>query len=161
MSNSILIFPLTKRKFGTVDEIDRPIVEKYRWHAANFNGKWYAKRSFPKGKTIYLHRVILNALDSLIVDHINGDGLDNRRCNLRLTDKSGNVFHSAPIKNGTSIHKGIYFNRALKKWHARIRCHGIRYHLGYFKSENEAAQAYNEKALVFFGEFAWLNKGLD
>jgi len=160
MNNSIVIFPLTQQKLGIVDEIDRPIIEENRWHAAKMNGKWYVKRSLPKGKTIYLHRMILNAPDSLIADHIDGDGLNNRRCNLRLTNSFGNVFNSSPIKNCISVYKGIYFNKALKTWHARIQYHGIRHHLGYFDSEIEAAQAYNDKALEFFGEYAWLNKGI-
>ena len=105
--------------------------------------------------------MILRACDSQVTDHINGNGLDNRRCNLRLTNFSGNIFNNAPIKNGTSVYKGVYFNKAGKKWHVRIGYHGIRHHLGYFNSEIEAARVYNEKAQEFFGEYAWLNKGIN
>ena len=90
-----------------------------------------------------------------IVDHINQDPLDNRRQNLRLATRSQNAANLGPYANNTSGYKGVDFNRG--KWRARITQDGVRYFLGTFDTAEDAARAYDQKALELFGEFASLN----
>lgn len=85
--------PLTQGKFAIVDEEDYTRLMQHRWCAMNINGWWYAgRRHKVEGKplTVYMHRAILNPLPAFITDHINGNGLDNRRCNLRVCTDKGN-----------------------------------------------------------------------
>jgi hypothetical protein len=91
-------------------------------------------------------------------DHINGDTLDNRRCNLRVCSHQQNISNRKKQRNPTtSQYKGVHLDKARGKWHAKLRSHGRMVHIGYFTSEEDAAQAYNEAARKHFGEFARLN----
>ena len=90
-----------------------------------------------------------------VVDHINHDPLDNHRHNLRLATRSQNAANVGPYANNTSGYKGVDFNQG--KWRARITQHGKRHFLGTFDTAEEAARAYDSKALELFGEFASLN----
>ena len=101
-----------------------------------------------------MHRVITGAPDGKEVDHINGDGLDNRRCNLRICDGAQNRKNKGPAKSKLSRYLGVYYYHMPGVW--RAACNG-RY-LGTFTSEVAAALAYNEAALVQHGEFARLNQ---
>lgn len=95
----------------------------------------------------------------MLVDHINGNGLDNRRSNLRLATAFQNLANMA-IRPHTSQYKGVSYYKhrtSYKKWVAEIRCNRKRVRLGAFESEIEAARAYNEAAKNLFGEFARLN----
>jgi len=110
-----------------------------------------------KGKRI--HRELLNIKDSKItVDHRNGNTLDNRKINLRACTQSQNTKNrSKTLKPTTSKFKGIYLN-VNKKWVAQIRVNYKRICLGSFENEITAAEAYNNAAIKYFGEFALLNK---
>lgn len=110
-------------------------------------------RIYIKGSRGYLHRLLLNAPKNMLVDHINGDTLDNRICNLRLATPSQNMGNSKSMR-GTSKYKGVHWSKKERKWVAGIK-NGV--HLGYFNDENEAALAYNKAALEHFGEFSRLN----
>jgi len=105
-----------------------------------------------------LHRVILDVVDrSLVVDHINGNGLDNRRENLRVCTQKENCRNRRKHKVGTSKYKGVSM-RTNGMYRSRIRKDGKLYHLGDFSTEQEAAEAYNEMADYLFGEFSRENK---
>lgn len=91
------------------------------------------------------------------VDHINGDGLDNRLCNLRLTDRHQNRCNSKKPATNTSGFKGVSWCKRNKQWHAGIKRNYKTYNLGYFDDVREAAAAYQRAALRLHGEFARLN----
>ena len=115
------------------------------------------------GKNVYLHRYVLSRMlgreltSADKADHINGNGLDNRRCNIRLCEHRQNMWNQGSRKNTSSIYKGVTFFKRDGSWQAKIAPNGKTIHLGYFQTEAEAAQAYNEKAKEIFGEFAKLN----
>lgn len=103
-----------------------------------------------------MHRMLLQADRGVIVDHINGVKLDNRRDNLRKVSAYENSANSAK-KSKKNQYKGVTWSRASKKWVAQVS-HNYTYHyLGMFETEEEAANAYNEKAAELFGDYARLN----
>lgn len=105
-----------------------------------------------------MHRLILDAPADLFVDHINGNGLDNRRCNLRLCTNSQNQQNRrAPKHAPLSEFKGVTWHRSAAKWQAQIKLHGRNIYLGLYESEIEAARAYASAAERHFGEFAFTN----
>lgn len=110
---------LTKGKVTVVDDDDYTLAFKYKWIAAKShwgNALWYAskhvKRPDGKWRPIFLHRLIVNAAAGMEVDHINGDGLDNRRSNLRICTHAQNSRNSRSVNpNKTSKYKGVYKDR--------------------------------------------------
>ena len=147
--------PLTRGKFAIVDEADFERLNRYKWHAICIRGKWYARRC-PGGKPIMMHREIMNAPADKLVDHIDGNGLNNRRCNLRLCTQQQNMQNRRPLIR-TSKFKGVWYCKRTRKWVATIVLDGKTIHLGRFDDEIEAARAYDRKAIELFGEFAYLN----
>lgn len=145
-----------------VDQADASRVLAHRWYACvRASGTAYAVGRVA-GKTTMLHRFLLNASAGEILDHINGDGLDNRRANLRFCTKTENNRNRAVNRCSRSGLKGVQFsayrlatNR--KPWVARIKTGGRVMKLGYFKTPAEAAAAYNAAAVRLFGSFARLN----
>lgn len=115
---------------------------------------------FKKGKqrttTIRLHRAILSPPKEKIIDHIDHNGLNNKRSNLRICTVTQNAANRRKGK-GSSIFKGVYWYKRHQMWQARIRHKGKALHLGYFNDEPEAAKAYDKAAKEFWGEFAKLN----
>jgi len=153
--------PLTQGKFAIVDDEDYDYLMQWKWKASPGRSTWYATRgeggSNGKQTTICMHRVITGAAKGQHTDHINHNGLDNRRCNLRLCTNLENHLNRLPQKNCSSDYKGVTWNKRLEKWAAQIMLHSKNHHLGYFKDEINAAYAYDEKAKELFGEFAYLN----
>ena len=157
---------LTRGKFALIDDSDFEWLSQWKWNAHNRNGKLYAARGkyerlgFYKYKmsTISMHREIMKAEKGQEIDHINGDSLDNRRGNLRITDRFGNCQNASLYKNNKSGYKGVHFVKDTqykkKKWVAYIQSNKKLQHLGYFATAKEAAQAYNKKAKELFGEYA-------
>lgn len=122
------------------------------------NANIYVK-SFDGGKLVYIHRLLMNAPKGYVVDHINGNSLDNRRKNLRICTSVENSRNSKmPISNKAHTKfKGVHKDRG--KWiYARIKFNGKNIRKYGFKTEREAAEWYNQKAIELFGEFANLNK---
>lgn len=112
-----------------------------------------------KHVTLRMHRIITNAPQDKQVDHINGNPLDNRKCNLRVCTQKENSRNREKRKEKTSsIYKGVCFHKRKHKWQASITLDGKLIHLGYFKTQNEAALIYNEAAKKYHGEFAKFNK---
>lgn len=129
--------------------------------------KWYADR---KGNTTYvsaringkikrLHCHIMgDAAPGMMVDHINGNGLDNRRANLRWATKKQNAHNSANRKRkGTSKFKGVDWDKRRNKWRAQICTDLKNKFLGYFSTEHAAAIAYDLAAMAHYGEYAHVN----
>ena len=156
--------PLTQGKFALVDEADYADLIRHSWSAnrnrSGYNGHhdtFYAVRSKP-GQTIRMHRQVMDAGPDQVVDHINHNGLDNRRCNLRLCSIAENARNTQGWrKRSSSRYKGVSYRRRSNKWRAAITYKRKQLSLGQFDSETDAARAYNEKARELFGEFAYLN----
>jgi len=150
---------LTKNQFALIDDDDYEYIGKFKWHALRARTGFYACRRNSKKDGydyIYMHRQILGALERNIhIDHINGNGLDNRKENLRKCSTGQNSCNQRKHK-GQSRYKGVSPVKS-KKWRAVIYHKGQRFHLGYFDSEEEAARAYDQKALELFKEFAKIN----
>lgn len=141
-----------------VDEEDFERVSKFRWHVTSHG---YAatnlSRRGPERGSLYMHRLILDAPPGLQVDHINGNGLDNRRSNLRLCRAGENRRNMRPV-GGKSKYIGVYMGHLKKnKWHAGISVGNKHVHLGSFPTEEAAARARDVASIKYFGEFARLN----
>jgi hypothetical protein len=154
---------LTQNKIALVDDCDFKDLNQHSWQGKTFsNGKTYALRNiYCAGKfiTVLMHREILGIKKEkgVLVDHRNGDTLDNQRHNLRAATASQNTMNKRKRMNCSSRFKGVYFAKWTGKWRASIQKEGKRIQLGLFRDELEAALAYDQKAKELFGEFALLN----
>lgn len=146
--------PLTRGKVAIVDDGDFPELSKHKWYARIGRHKPYAVRTGSRNEIIRMHRVIMNAPDGLEVDHISGDTLDNRRANLRICTRGQNAANIPSNRNKNGF-KGVH--KSYRKFHAKISCKRVRYHLGPHTTPEEAARTYDRKAIELFGEFASLN----
>jgi hypothetical protein len=144
---------LTQDKFVLVDNEDFEWLIRWKWKD---NGIGYAV-TYIDGKTIRMHRMIVNATTGKEVDHINGNRLDNRKINLRECTKSQNHMNNFLQKNNTTGYKGVSLFKRVNKYRAYIKKDNKEIHLGYFNNPKDAAVAYNEAAKEYFGEFARLN----
>lgn len=153
--------PLTQGQFAIVDDEDYEALSKVKWYASKTPNTYYANRCKEKrdGKQIKvpMHRQILNAPSNLIVDHINHDGLDNRRENLRLCTHTDNMRNRKINYNNRSGFKGVTWDKTHKKWRPNIQVDGKDMFLGYHFCIIKAAKIYDENARKFFGDFAKTN----
>lgn len=140
-----------------IDSKDYDEFVKYNWGIQNCDNRLYV-RVFSGGKIIYLHRLLLNPLDEEYVDHINGNGLDNRRCNIRVCTHSQNAANAQLSKNNTSHYKGVTWDIGHNKWRAQIRLNRKTIYLGLYTIPAEAALAYDVAAKKIFREFAKTNE---
>lgn len=143
-----------------VDAVDGPLVVPHRWQELPGRHTSYAKFSKRGGPTILMHRLIIDAPRGVQVDHINRNGLDNRRVNLRLATPGQNNANAKIRSDNTSGYKGVCWSHSRGKigWYASIHLDGKQRGLGLFDDPWEAAQAYNAAALEQWGEFAFLNE---
>jgi len=116
----------------------------------------YAFRRIPRSKPVYMHRVIAEAKAGQLVDHVNGDRLDNRRQNLRLATPTQNNANSRDRRRG-GRYRGVYWHRQAGRWISQISLHGRVYHLGLFDAPEAAARAYDLAARAAHGAFARTN----
>ena len=157
--------PLTQGKVALVDDRDYVnLMAIGPWHAAKGRNTWYAVRAFRdrSGKICRwgMHAVLLGVRGTkTVVDHRNGNGLDNRRANLRRASQAQNQINRAGnLRSGSmaSKYRGVKLRRA-RTWEADIRINGKKTFLGSFKTAEDAARAYDAAARQYHGEFARLN----
>jgi hypothetical protein len=154
--NAVRRIPLTRGKFALIDADDYYRLVKFPWHAIVGNSTFYATGT-RNGKGVVMHREIMNTPDDLVVDHIDRNGLNNCKANLRLCTPTQNRRNAASVFGSISRYKGVTWKKSRKKWFAEIQFNKKRYSLGYFEDEIAAAKAYDKKAKELFGEFAYLN----
>lgn len=155
-----------KLKHGTlilVSECDYDRLMQWSWREHQARSHLYARRDYRAGgkkKCRYLHQEVVGAAAGVVVDHQNGNTFDCTRNNLRITGYSGNA-HNAPYVTSNRSGEGF---RGVREAHpgsgrfrADIKFQGEALYLGTFDTAEEAADAYDEKAIQLYGEFAWTN----
>jgi hypothetical protein len=136
---------LSSGKSAMVDDEDFDRLSGWKWCAYKIGKTWYAMRSENRVR-LYIHRVIMKPKNGLCVDHIDGDGLNNQRCNLRSVTHAENLFNRTRLqKNNRSGVNGLSWYAKKEKWEAKRIYKGKAYRLGYF-----ASKAAGKKALELF-----------
>lgn len=158
----LLIFYRNAFHVCLFDWEDFETVRAPSWHAKDSGGCLYAQRSL-KGSSEYMHTMIMRPAPGLVVDHINGRGLDNRRVNLRVCAHADNMRNSSKKRSRLGVapsskYKGVHWCKNRKQWVASIRLSGKTTNVGRFHNEKEAAIAYNHAAAKAYGSFARLNE---
>lgn len=143
--------PLSQGQFASVDDGDYEALSVFKWHAVKIRGIFYATRGQwnPKTKDIKnlsMHRVVMNAPKGRLVDHINHDGLDNRKANLRIPPGNGRRENALNRKkelmsSNTSGFTGVCWHKQKRKWEVRMRMSGKNLYLGSFNTKKEATKA--------------------
>ncbi len=157
-NDGIAVISITNRK---KEIIDYALVDENKWHDLTLT-KWSNSRGYcmshRNGKSVTMHRYVLNYTGELVVDHINGNKLDNRVENLRVVTNGMNV-HNRPKKKGCAS-KYIGVKKSPKgrfPWDVEIRCQGKMQYLGNFYTEEQAAEVYNKKVIELYGSNCRLN----
>lgn len=154
--------PLTHGRIALIDDEDAELVSGHTWRAIVSKKTAYAVRNCSRlpgpRRLVVMHRVILGLTDPRVfVDHINGNGVDNSRANLRIATNAQNLRNrSTPICNTSGV-KGVFARRGGRRWRAQIKVDDRALYLGDFDTREEAAAAYDAKAAELFGPFARLN----
>lgn len=153
--------PLTRGMVAIVDAADYELLSQYKWQTGKGRHTYYAQRSLPRvgGKyqsKIHMHVQMMGSRPGKFVDHKNGNGLDNRRDNLRIATRRQNAQNCRHPKPNRTGFKGV--TRCRSRFQARIANPagtGLpKLHLGMFGSAEEASRAYEAAAKKLFGEFA-------
>lgn len=150
---------LTQGKVCFVDDKDWAWLLQWGWYAFRGHDTYYAARK-DRGKTISMSREILGLTGGssrVLCDHINKNGLDNRRRNLRIADRSSNAYNSKMSVRNKTGYRGVYWDTEHKKFRAVLGAGRMRRHCGYFENSAEAARAYDAMAIKHVGKHAVLN----
>lgn len=145
--------------YALVDDEDYAAIQK-RWHldSGGYVTRLTSRNDLNKNgrrKVVFLHRVIMNARNGEMVDHINHNKLDNRKENLRIVNKSQNAINSKVRTDNKSGHRGVYFEKRSGKWVSEIRVGGKKYWLGRYANKLAASREYKIKALELHGEYVY------
>lgn len=145
---------LTRGRYASVDEEDYRLVSHYNWYLKIYKNREYAETTTggrKNRKHIKMHQLILSEKG---IDHINGNGLDNRRSNLRKVTQQQNLFNAGLRKDNKSGYRGVNWHASAQKWRSYISLNGKQNHLGLFKNLESAIEARKKAAYFFYGEFA-------
>lgn len=157
IEGNLAYVPLTKGYEAVIDAADVPLVAGSNWYASMECRRVYAKRRKTSGhkahRIVSMHRTILDAPDDMLVDHKDGNGLNNRRKNLRLATATQNACNKTVQSNSASGLKGVVYHPETKKWRARIFLDGKTYSLGLHRTPEDAHRAYTEASGTIHGEF--------
>lgn len=156
-AEGVAFVPLTQGMEAIIDIEDAALVSGANWYAVRDQQKFYAQRKIRVDgtrKTLKLHRLVSAVEASVFVDHINGDGLDCRRANLRAATCAQNLWNVGRRANNTSGFKGVNWHPTSQMWQAQIVFNKTRKHLGSFKKKEDAHKAYQDAAKRYHGEFA-------
>jgi hypothetical protein len=148
-----MFIALTQGKRALIDDSDFAAISKFKWHASKHCGIWYAARKDEFGQKIFMHRQILSAPADRMVDHVDGDGLNNQRTNIRLATNSQNQMNRKRQKSSSGF-RGVTFHKQCGRWQAAIKCNGKSHYLGLYEVPEAAAEAYRQAASRLFGSFA-------
>jgi len=150
--------PKYGKKIVLIDDEDYDKIKNYSWGLQYDGNAFYITHNrcnSDRTRTMLrIHRIITDCPEGMIVDHINGDTFDNRKENLRICTQSGNCMNRRKGTNKSSVYKGVTFLKSKNRWMAQIKTKGKRKPLGTYKTEDQAAIAYNIASLEMFGEFA-------
>lgn len=153
----MITIPLyNSNKVTFIDDADLELVSIYKWNLATCDSKTYAY-TWTNKMNLYLHRYLLGLTKYGYVDHIDRNGLNNQRNNLRLCSASQNGANQVKKRKSSSQYKGVYWDKKREKWIAGIGFRNKELYLGGFNLEIDAAKAYDKKAKELFGEFAITN----
>lgn len=157
LSDGSLGIPLTQGFFATIDAVDLPLVESLTWCVHITPTNRYAE-SRQNNRLVTMHRLVMGAKKGDEVDHRDENGLNNRRNNLRFCTSSQNKCNrTKPAAAGTSRFRGVSWDTQTGRWRAQIMMGKKHRRIGRFKSEDEAAKAYDTAARKIHGVFARLN----
>ncbi len=162
---------LTQGRVAMVDDCDYEELNQYKWCAVKHGHRFYASRSIylgrPNGKlktkSVFMHRIIVNPNSKMVIDHIDGNGLNNQRTNLRAVPCRLNLMAFRTIKEGrTSIYRGVSKSKDMKRWKCTI-CWSengklVQKYYASFNTEKEAALAFNRAAIRMGYQIEALNK---
>lgn len=161
-----MIFQIVSKRYGTfdviIDDADWPDVKNYKWHVAIQKRRKaiYARRNiYRNGSRTPIEMTLHKQLTGYaMTDHINGNGLDCRRANMRPATVSQNRHNVGIRKDNASGYKGVCFEKSSDRWVARIQIAGKNKTVGRYKTKQQAALAYNVAARKYHGEYAYLNE---
>jgi hypothetical protein len=149
---------LTQGKVALVDDYDYEVLNNFKWFAHKHRNTHYAgkqkSRTEGKQRSELMHCIIM---DHKGIDHIDGNGLNNQRSNLRFATHQQNQMNRGKLKGTSSKYKGVSLDKRSNKWNSYIKKDQKVIYLGLYYDEVEAAKAYDQKAIELFGEFARLN----
>jgi hypothetical protein len=158
ISGDVAMVPLTRGFVAQIDASDLHKVAGFNWFAVVQSYTVYAVRRVSgvkgRGSKISMHRQIIGATNDVQVDHVDLNGLNNRRENLRIATPQQNCFNRRKTRANTSGFKGVCWNRKSRKWQAGIRINGRSVHLGLFETIDAAYNAYCKAANQHYGEYA-------
>lgn len=142
-----------------VDDRDFRSLSSHKWYVSRNGYVYRPTERHENGKAIksadYLHRVVMGAPSGMVVDHINGNKLDNRKSNLKVVTQSENNMNAKMTSRNTSGIRGVSWSKHYQRWVPRIAVRGKEIYLGRYKTKEEAARVYEQASREYHGEYSF------